>query len=172
MELLSIIIGITFVIGLAVIFLKIVDRLTIGSNSPKARANAARQFQARLLAPNFAELEQHYGCKLPKSLKHLFSDARLVLLTNLEVYGQGGDSEAVWHIAWFYPMDEIPNDALFESLNYLAFADDGFGNCYFIDPKLEDPAVQFHEHETGELSYVTNHLSDLVDQLKSQKTPN
>lgn len=173
MEFLSIIIGIAFIIGLAVLFLKIVDRFTIGSNSPKARAKAARQFEARLVAPNFAELEQRYGCDLPKSLKHLFSDAGLVLANDLEVSGQGGDSEGMWHIAWFYPMDSQDlNDAPFDSLKYLAIADDGFGNCYVIDPKLEDPAVQFFDLETGEFSDVADHLSVLVAQVKLQTTPN
>ena len=35
-------------------------------------------------------------------------------------------------------------------------------NGYLIDPKEEDPAVLFHDHETGELSRVCDRFTEFM----------
>lgn len=69
-----------------------------------------------------------------------------------------------WSIAFYCPADhESTSEETWPGLErYFAFADDGFGNGYLIDPRHADPAVLFHEHDTGELSRVCDRFTEFM----------
>lgn len=68
-----------------------------------------------------------------------------------------------WYIANYEPADEASVEYSWPGIEkYFAFADDGSGNGYIIDPKETDPPVLFHDHETGEIVRVCDHFTDFM----------
>jgi hypothetical protein len=125
---------------------------------------AAKQFTERLLHPNLAVLEAHFKHPMPAGIRALYAN-RQELERGDFIVARGPDApeDARWYVAYYQPADEQGlQDAWPEVKELFAFADDGCGNEYVIDPKLEDPPVQFYDHETGEFSPVCDTLSDFM----------
>ena len=153
---------IMLLVGLAVMILKIVDRLTLGrKQSPEKRAESIQIFNQRLLNPDFESLRQHFDHPIPQSLISLYENHDLIVQGGFSVIPRSGaDDDEMWYIASFEPMDaESQEYTFFDSLKYLAFAGDGCGNAYVVDPRDDDPAVLFHDHEDDDFSQVCDRLS-------------
>jgi ferredoxin len=100
-------VGIATVVGFAIFILRLVDRITLGpSMTPKELAEYERQFQKRLLQPQWSELEDHFGFKMPRSLRELYSDHnRLVRNSFYVVPPHSTDPDNHRFIARFEPAD-------------------------------------------------------------------
>ena len=71
--------------------------------------------------------------------------------------------EIRWYIASINPVDEVSWMHSWEGCEKLfEFSDDGCGNGYMIDPRIDDPPVFFHDHEEGIFSYVCDNLSEFI----------
>ena len=149
-------------VGLAVLILKIVERLALGrKQSPEEQAESIRIFNERLLNPDFESLRQHFDHQLPQSLISLYENHDLIVQGEF-CFAQISDvdEDEMWYVASFEPMDaKSLEHTFFDSRKYLAFAGDGCGNAYVVDPRDDDPAVLFHDHEDGDFSEVCNRLS-------------
>lgn len=151
-----------FLIGLPLIILLIRDRFSRGAN--KVIVDDFNRFDQRLLNPDITAFEQHYGHALPTALVALYQDDREVSRGDFYV-AQSADApkEDRWYVAFYLPADlSSVKDAWPGTEGYFTFANDGCGNGYLIDPRLDDPAVFCHYHETGEFRLVANRLSEFM----------
>jgi hypothetical protein len=154
-------IGAIFVaLPLAILFLR--DRLSRPSR--KKLDEYARRFNQRLANPDFAALEQHFGRPLPAALRTLYLDPQERMRDNFEVAPSVDAPRAIrWQVAYCQPADaESLRDMWPGTEELFAFADDGCGNAYLVDPRLPDPPVLFHDHESGEMEPVCDRLSEFM----------
>ena len=161
-QLVLIAIGCVLAVGvLAVGALWVIDKLFRRQPSKAEMDEYSRHFQERLLKPDFAAVEAHFGAALPDSLKKLYADKNEILRGDFEVVTkvEGAKSDP-WFIAFYEPADA---ESLRESWPgcepYFAFANDGCGNEYLIKPGVPDPEVLFHDHETSEMTKVAGALT-------------
>jgi hypothetical protein len=128
---------------------------------------AEELFRKRQLNPDFEAFRQHFGCEPPQALKSLFAEPELFTndkdIFEIAVPSETGQ-EKRWFVAW---IDAIDKEHL-KSRNwpgtegFYAFANNGAGDQYLIDPKQEDPEVFYYEHETGKKKSVGVTLSQFV----------
>lgn len=149
-------------VGLPIAILLIRDRLTRPSR--KRMEEASRQFLERLKNPDLAAMEKHFGTSLPQCLKDLYADrAELLRADFLVAPTHDTPADERHYIAYYQPADaQAVKDAWNGLERYFTFADEGCGNGYLIDPKEADPAVHFHDHETGELTRICSRLSEFL----------
>ncbi len=149
-------------IGLPLVILLIRDRFSQHSN--KVVVDNSNRLDQRLLNPDFAALEQHYDHALPAALVAIYKDDQEVIRGDFYVAPSADPSEEHrWYVAFYMPADlSSVKDAWPGTERFFAFADDGCGNGYLIDPTLDDPEVLFHDHETGELTPVASRLSEFM----------
>jgi len=151
-------------LGLALLLLFLNDRI-FHRHSRKQKVNASSKlFAERLKKPDFGGLEQHFGCAFPPGIKALYASQEEILKENFEVAAsQDGHQEKVWSIAFYQPADlEHIREAWPDTKEVFEFANDGCGNGYTIDPKLDDPPVMFFDHETGEWETVAGSFSEFM----------
>ena len=101
---------------------------------------------------------------MPASLVSLYRDEREILRGDFSVAASPDAAEENrWDIAFYMPADlRSVKEAWPGTEKYFAFADDGCGNGYLVNPRLSDPPVLFNDHDTGELSQVADRLSDFM----------
>ena len=145
---------------LAILFLR--DRLSRPSR--KAIQDYSRKFEERLANPDFPSLERHFGHPLPAALRALYLDPVERMRDQFEVAPSANAPRGErWPIAFYQPADaESLRDMWPGTEERFAFADDGCGNGYLVDPRQGDPPVFFHDHETGELEPVCDRLSEFM----------
>ena len=132
--------------------------------SPAEEAEYRRTFTERLHRPDFRALETHYGATVPLALRELYSSKAELARVGFEVASRiDADDEDRWFIANYQPADAEALKPFWRGTErYFAFASDGAGNEYLIDPRLPDPPVQFHDHETGDLDPVCGSLTEFL----------
>ncbi|WP_013627115.1 SMI1/KNR4 family protein [Rubinisphaera brasiliensis] len=127
-------------------------------------ADYSRRFLQRLANPDFAFVERHFGCALPDRLKQLYADTEELNRSGFEIVPpkEQDDTEPVY-VAFYEPADEESLKYRFhDGDTYFAFANDGCGNDYMIDPHEPDPPVLYHDHETGEVTPVAARFSEFM----------
>ena len=156
------IVGIFIALPILIVWLrdKVVDRPT----TKEQRDEYSRRFRERLANPDFGALEQHYGCTLPIPLKQLYTNSEELSRGEFEVVPPHGRTpDDAPYVAFYNPADaESLTHTFHDGDAYFAFADDGCGNTYLIDPRGTDPPVLFHDHETGEIEAVAPSLSEFM----------
>ena len=149
-------------VGLPVALL--VGRDWLARPSRKKLEEYSRQFTQRLQAADLPALEKHFGCALPHAVRALYEDKQEVMRQDFEVAATAeAPEDGRWYLAFYQPADgQNVQDAWPGLEKYFAFADDGCGNGYLIDPKEADPPVLFHDHETGEMTRVCGRFSEFM----------
>ena len=149
-------------IGLPLAILLIRDRLTRPSR--KQMAEASREFLGRLAKPDLKSLEQHFGCSLPQSLIALYGNQTELMRHDFAVAPNAQIPEDErYYISDYQPADAKSATDVWPGWElYFAFADDGCGNGYLIDPREKDPRVYLHDHETGKLNKLCDSLSEFM----------
>jgi hypothetical protein len=150
----------TFIaLPLAILFL----RNRLARPSRKELDDYSRRFEERLANPDFAALEKQFGHPLPAALRALYLDPQERIRDNFEIAPTGAPCSKRWPIAYYQPADAESLRNMWPGTEEMfAFADDGCGNGYLVDPRLSDPPVFFHDHETGELEPVCDRLSEFM----------
>lgn len=151
------------IIGLAVFILWIIDAVMGIRKSPKEIAKDTKRFVERLKNPDFDVIETHFCHSFPKDLKLLYKNEKEILRDEFELAPllDSPDSER-YYIAFYEPAD-MGSVVDFDGGKYFTFANDGCGNCYIIDPILDDPPVRFYDHETGDIDKVCDKLSEFMN---------
>lgn len=160
----SIFLGLFFLFGLGYAICKLFDWLH--ERSLKTNAEDAEQYLHQLTHPQPGELQAHYGHPLPAVLLSLYRDTAEIRRTDFEVAESESDhqNENAWFIAFYNPLDiGSLKHTCFDSDQYFGFADDGCGNSYIVDPRLDDPAVIFHDHEDEGMTPVCDKLSNFIN---------
>ncbi len=124
----------------------------------------SRRCKERLQHPDFAAVERHFGHPLPACVQTLYANQQELMRGDFLVAASiDAAPETRWYIGFYMPADEESlRDAWPGLEKYFAFADDGSGDRYLIDPKEEDPPVLFHDHETGEISHVCDQFTEFM----------
>ena len=156
------VVGLILLVGVAAALLWLRDWVTRPTR--KEMAEFSRQCTERLLNPDLAAVERHFGHPLPTSLRALYGNREDLLRGEFETAaGPEVSPEQRWYVAFYQPADAASAADVWPGLeSFFAFADDGAGNGYLVDPREEDPAVWFHDHETGERTRVCDHLSQFL----------
>lgn len=146
----------------SIAWLRIRDRLIQPSRDKFAEYS--RQFTERLENPDLPAVEELFGHPFPPSVQMLYANRRELLRQDFEVAAApDADSARRWYLAFYQPADrESARETWPGLVKYFAFANDGCGNEYLIDPREDNPPVLFHDHETGELSRVCDHFSEFM----------
>ncbi len=77
-------------------------RRLLGASPEEQAREAARRTRARLLAPQWPELEERYRRTIPKIIKDFYSDQELITLREVVLRRSDGKE---WRIAEFMPAD-------------------------------------------------------------------
>jgi hypothetical protein len=149
----SIVIGFLLLVGGVVIW-------RMFKSGHVASPGATERFKERQRTPDFELFRRRFDCEPPRSLRALLEDFRDefdVVLT-----GPGGDTR--WFVAWVEPVDaEHLNGVVWPGTEgFYAFANDGAGDMYLIDPRERDPDVIYYEHETAKTRPVGATLSQFI----------
>lgn len=106
------------------------------------------------------DLERSIGGKLPVVLRNAYLNGSITRLV-LPITFQWGSTEYV--IVRFILADAASNERLVASAGIaggaFVFAEDDFGNYYFVKPG--DDAVYFWDHDLGEIERLTGSIDDL-----------
>lgn len=136
-----------------------------GSSGRNKAAEAL--FRQRQRNPDFEAFRRHLSCEPPQSLKSLFAEPEFFAndkdMFEIEVPSSSGQSKR-WFIAWIEALDEehLKSGNWPGTEGFYAFANNGAGDQYLIDPKRVDPEVFYYEHETGKKKPVGVSLSQFV----------
>ena len=128
----------------------------------KSRRATSEDFRKRQCNPDFEAYRRYFGCEPPAALKQLFNDPELFSndrdMFEIEVSGKK------WFVAWIDAIDEehLKSCQWPGTQGFYAFANNGAGDQYLIDPKQEDPEVFYYEPETGKKKSVGVALSQFV----------
>ncbi len=158
----AIIVIVVVFLGLPVGFLVLRDRLS--QPTMEQMEESARQFNERLQTSDFAALEAHFGCPLPDCVRALYANAEELMRRRFEVAPSADlPEEERLFIAFYQPAYAIAAKESWPGIEkYFAFANDGFGNEYIIDPRELDPAILFHDHEDGEIMPICSHFTEFM----------
>ncbi len=164
----SVVVGVAVIIGFAVLFLRLVDRLTLGPEpTPEQREEAMRRYEERLSNPQWDKLEQHYGFPMPIALRELYEDPKLVTRSSYYVVPRDAFEEGDEHfVSSFHPADvETINSIWFEcGTRRFPFACDGFDNHYYVRFRTHchDPPVYFIDHDGGDCIRIADSLNTFL----------
>jgi hypothetical protein len=160
-------VGLTFtyflvLLSIAVAFLKLNDWLF---HRPRRKTNAISEaHEERLKNPDFEALERHFGHSFPPAIKALYANHAEILKEEFDIVsGEPGKKSRTWHIAFFEPADiGLVIEGQLGVKDVFEFANDGCGNGFTIDPRLDNPPVQFFDHETGERETVSGSFTEFI----------
>jgi hypothetical protein len=118
----------------------------------EARRQAAEQFKAELLHPQFGVIEEVYGKSISKTLRALYED-KSELLKSYAVKVIDGEPEDHWiFISCYWPLNRAQVDGQWrQDGKHFAFAGDGSGSEWVVDPTDDEAEIFYFEHESAEL---------------------
>jgi len=155
----SLVIGLLLLVGVPAIW-------WVFKSGYAATPDATRRFRERQRTPDFDWFRRHFGCEPPQALRTLFGDPLLFTDTRdtFDVVLPGREGDTRWFVAWVEPMDaEHLNGVVWPGTEgYYAFANNGTGDKYLIDPREPDPNVLYYEHETAKTRPVGVTLSRFI----------
>jgi hypothetical protein len=151
-------------LGIPLLIVWLNDKLFHRRPSKKELDEYSKRYNQRLLNPDFAALEFHFGCPILIKLKDLYANKEEIQRRDFEVLTKKSDgSEATWSVALYEPADlESLRDAWPDCKELFAFANDGCGNDYLIDPRKPLAEVLFYDHEGGEFVNVGLTLAEFI----------
>lgn len=160
--LIVVMLSIALYLGLPFAILLIRDRL--GRPTRLQLEAASHRFRERLQNPDIAALEKHFGYPFPSALRSLYGNQEELVRGDFDVAATADATGADWRfIAYYLPADEESVKYPWPGLEkYFAFADDGLGNGYLVNPTDDDPPVFYHDHEEGALEEICEHLSEFM----------
>ena len=163
---LAILAGSASVIGMALLVLWIINRVTLGRPAtPEELAKYERQYQERLAYPKWDEIERHFGRAIPAALRALFADSKRRGKTCFYVISSTEDDEH--YIQRFEPADLKTLEECWIPMEEqrLPFASDDFDNFYFIEMGnnwRDGSPVYYYDHDGGGVSEVSESLETFL----------
>lgn len=155
-------------IGLPALWFAIMGRRSHPEPSGEELAAARKEFEDRLLQPDWEFYERHLQRSAPAALRQLFADRKLVTMQGLE--GNNGCD-----INEFQPIDE---DGLTEipgpnGLEVVAIATNEFGDAIYLRPGAsENDVVYVTYHDGGDTEVFAESVEAMVGKLKKAISDN
>jgi hypothetical protein len=148
------------------------DRIVCGNGKrmPREQKEEIKRWVARLLNPQFDEVEKECGGFVPQGLRNLYGGKSRILLEDLEIVPPGKDPKkhSYW-LATFVPMDLEgirQTTDLSEFGQGCCFAGDGCGNFYWVRVSGErqaDSPVYFACHDPYGNEKVADSLEEFCE---------
>jgi len=133
----------------------------------EAHAAAAKEYEEKLLHPDWVLVEKHFGVPMPQDLKDYYANPAKVLQedfyldTPIEVEGKKRI-----RVCFFSKIDKHSTEWTSDSREgleiFLDIASDGGEGCYLIDPKEPDPEVHLFILDTWDLLPTGLKLSEFL----------
>jgi hypothetical protein len=132
-------------------------------NKKAIRVETEESWRERFGDKDWEGLVKKYDCKVPDSLAALYASDLVDLNDVTLAPSLDAPEEKQWYVAFFMPVYAQSLEHTWDGCEkFFAFADDGCGNGYLIDPRIADPPVFFHDHECGTFNYVCDTLSEFI----------
>ena len=149
------------VILLAIAVCWLWDRTTLGPQKPWSQ----EEYDQRLLNPDFAAVERHFGCMIPPAIRELYADSELVLKKDFLIRptnaSEGADD---FVIAYFVPADVEGMESWWPAQDRkFIIADTGCGDPYYVELSLRQPdpmPVYVSYHDFGDTLKVSDSLEE------------
>ncbi|MEX2027287.1 MAG: SMI1/KNR4 family protein [Pirellulaceae bacterium] len=146
------------------------DRVTLGPEKPWSQ----KEYDRRLLNPDFAALERHFGCNIPQAIRELYADRDLILkrdfLIPLPRVPEGMEE---CDIGFFVPADVEGAKSWWPAEDKkLILADTGFGDPYYVELSLKQPnplPVYVLYHDGGDTFKVADSLEEFIELCRSAR---
>ena len=108
-------------------------------------------------------LAKKFNCNIPKALIDLF-ESDLSKQNNITLAPSlDAPQENHHYIAFFEPVEQEHTDEGWEDCEkFFTIANDGGGNLFIIDPRMDDPPVLFYDHEGGVFTYVCDSITEFL----------
>lgn len=152
------------VILLAIAVCWLWDRLSLGPQRPCSQ----EEYDRRLLKPDFAAVERHFGCMIPPAIRELYADSELILKKDFLIQPTNAlDGIEEFDIAYFVPADVEGMESWWpaEDRKFI-IADTGCGDPYYVTLSLVQPdrlPVYVLYHDGGDTLKVADSLEEFVD---------
>ena len=130
-----------------------------------AQALEAAEFERRQSSPNLAEVEEHLGHALPRSLHALYQDKALALSSDLLIgVPNPATDEKECYVAWFEPGDlkNYTSDPWPGCEGLFRIGNNGAGDQFLVDPREDDPEVIYYLHESAHKRPIGTRLSGFI----------
>jgi hypothetical protein len=166
-EILAAIICVTLVVGLAVLILRLRDRIVDARyarrNPPEKIAAERSAYEQRILHPDWEFYERHLGRPAPPPLRELYRDSQIVTAQNIAY----GNDEC---IATFAPLDkEGALDPRVESVrDVVPIAYNQFGDPIYLRPGASEPdSVCLTFLDGGDTKIFAESIAAMVARLRA-----
>ncbi len=117
-----------------------------------ARRESAARLEAELLNPQFGVIEDVYGKPISKSLRALYENTGELRKSYIEKVINGKPADQWIFISCYWPLNRAHVDGQWlQDGKHYAFAGDGSGSEWVVDPTDDEGEIWFFEHETQEL---------------------
>jgi hypothetical protein len=140
-------------VGVPVVLLKVVDRLTLGAPTSKSSEESERE----LLEPDWDSVAKSFSAPAITSLRALYENEDLILKQEFEI----GSPEESQFVATFLPVRIATIESYELPAQYFPFASDGTGNCYAFHWSKGE--VWFWDHEGPEMHQVAGSLEEFLE---------
>jgi len=149
-------------LGLPILILWIRDK--ISEPSQEEMEEYSRRFRERLMNPDFEAVAKYFRHTLPQAIVELYQNQEELMRGDFKIaLSKDSSEDEQWYIGFYMPADAEAVQLTWPGVEkFFAFANDGCGNDYIVDPTLDDPPVKFHDHETGEIIHVCDTLSQFM----------
>lgn len=137
----------TMFVGIPVVIMTLIDRLTTAKYKPPTDEELAKM-KTDLLDPDWAAMESHFGSPPLDSLKKLYQDQQLLVREEFELpWPSAGES---YYIAAFLPMRQSTLSDYDAPLGQLPIATDGSGGTYFFHWTEDHVSFRGHDDDVPE----------------------
>jgi hypothetical protein len=134
----------------------------LGKSPEEQSAEASRLERARLLRPQWPDLQDHFHTPIPKIVQDIYADQTLITMDDLQVRGAEGKE---WKIAKFLPADlETLSDTWPElrAAPVLPIASDSQGDVFYIALDGKSYEVRLFHHAGDEHELIASSVVDFV----------
>lgn len=153
-------------VGLPLVILVLRDRagaaLWNRRNPPEKLAAERRDYEARLVDPDWEFYERHLQRPAPAALHELFADRRLIVVQDIDL----GEGEV---ISTFNPIDEagLIDSRPWLDFDVVAIATTDSGDSIYLRPgATESDAVYITHHDGGDTAQLAPDVSAFVQRLR------
>jgi hypothetical protein len=161
----AIVLLILLIIWLAVAVCWLWDRGTLRPQEAWSQEDQ-RDYDRRLLNPDFTAVEGHFGCTIPPTIRELYADSELILKKDFLIRPPPEGMEE-FVIAYFVPADVEGMESWWpaEDKKFI-IADTGCGDPYYVELSLVQPdplPVYVLYHDGGDTLKVAGSLAEFIE---------
>ena len=152
------------------------DPITLGPQKPWSTEDQ-KEYDRRLLNPDFAALERHFGCNIPQAIRELYADSELILTKDFLIQSpHTPEGMEGFDIAYFVPADAEQSESWWpaEDRKFI-IADTGCGDPYYVELPLVQPdplPVYVLYHDGGDTLKVADSLAEFIELCKRGRPVN